>query len=79
MGDFVWKISTIEEKINTESFVIKTSTAYKCTGLLEKTTFITIFDSLTKCVNLRRFSDALSLISKVFDIVWYSLVQSSTV
>jgi len=40
---------------------------YEMSVFLEKTTFVTIFSIPENASNLRRFSDALSLISKVFD------------
>ena len=41
---------------------------YETSAFLEKTTFLTIFSTPENASNLRRFSDALSLISKVFDL-----------
>ena len=39
---------------------------YETSAFLEKTTFVTIFSTPENASNLRRFFDALSLISKVF-------------
>ena len=41
---------------------------YETSGFLEKTTFVTAFITPENASNLRRFSDALSLINKVFEL-----------
>ena len=65
-GDLVSKISTIKEKLITESFFIKGQQHKNVLDYEKRRHLLLSLAHRQNASNLRRFSDALSLISKVF-------------